>query len=89
MKTDNTGKHACLSCGNDLAMPEDSVPGTIEDCKSFSKDGRFDEAIRVLNGMSESSPEILLLKLLCCYQVKSSGELLKLIEEEEAKILRS
>jgi hypothetical protein len=79
MKTDNTGKHACLSCGNDLAMPEDTVPGTIEDCKSFSKDGRFGEAIRVLNGMSESTPEILLLKLLCCYQAKSSGELLKKI----------
>ena len=76
------GGHICIACGNYFVMPEESVPGTIDDAKEYFQNGRFAEAIKVINGMEESSPESLLLKLLCCYQVKSSEELLKKISSK-------
>ena len=80
------GGHICRSCGNYFAMPEDSVPGTIDDAKELFQDGRFEKAIKVINGIEKSSPESLLLKLLCCYQVKSCEELLKKISSSAADV---
>lgn len=76
------GGHICLACGNYFVMPEDSVPGTINDAKELFQNGRFAEAIKVINGLEKSSPESMLLKLLCCYQMKSCEELLKKISSK-------
>ena len=80
------GGHICPACGNYFVMPEDSAPGTIDDAKELFQDGRFEKAIKVINGLEKSSPESMLLKLLCCYQVKSSEELLKKISSKAADV---
>ena len=87
MKTDSfNGKTVCTYCGNDFALPEDSVPGTFADAKDLAKEGRFDEAIRVINGTEKPGPQHGLLKLLCCYRAKNSKELLKKISSDPASV---
>lgn len=87
MKTDSfNGKTVCTYCGNDFALPEDSVPGTFADAKDLAKEGRFDEAIRIINGTEKPGPQHGLLKLLCCYRTKSSKELLKKISSDQTAV---
>ena len=51
------GGHICLACGNYFVMPEDSVPGTIDDAKELFQNGRFAEAIKVINGLESIEAE--------------------------------
>ena len=87
MQTDSfTGRLICSSCGNELEITAESVQGTYEDARSLVNAGKYDSAQKILNGMDDSCAEVILLNLLCCYQVNDVESLLARVSSSPSEL---
>jgi len=95
-----SGRSSCLWCGNDFGITDESIEGTYEEARALVRDGGFDRAIKILNGLDKGKTEVLLLNLLCCYRASDAAVLVDkasscsssvktLVEREDVKQLKN
>ena len=81
------GRPFCSLCGNDFGITNESVEGTFEEAQALIKSGRFDEAIKILNGLDKTKPEVMLMNIYCCYQVSGAEALIDKVSSNSSSVL--
>ena len=71
-----SGKPLCHRCGNRFGITDEVSEGTYEDARALVRHLKFDEAIKILNGLDKTRPNVMLLNLLCCYQAYNTRALI-------------
>lgn len=64
-----SGKPLCHRCGNRFGITDEVSEGTYEEARALVRNLKFEEAMKILNGLDKDKPNVMLLNLLCCYQV--------------------
>ena len=70
-----SGKPLCHRCGNRFGITDEVSEGTYEDARALIRNLKFDEAIKILNGLDKTKPNVMVLNLLCCYQAYNTRAL--------------
>ena len=81
-----SGRSSCLWCGNDFGITDESIEGTYEEARALVRDGGFDRAIKILNGLDKGKTEVLLLNLLCCYRASDAAALLDKVSSDSSSV---
>ena len=63
-----SGKPLCHRCGNRFGITDEVSEGTYEEARALVRNLKFEEAMKILNGLDKDKPNVMLLNLLCCYQ---------------------
>ena len=70
-----SGKPLCHRCGNRFGITDEVSEGTYEEARALVRNLKFDEAMKILNGLDKDKPNVMLLNLLCCYQASNTRAL--------------
>ena len=79
-------KMVCQRCGNEFGITDEISEGTYEEARAHVRNLRFDEAIKILNGLDKAEPNVMLLNLLCCYQAEDTGVLADKVSKSPEKV---
>ena len=79
-------KMVCQRCGNEFGITDEISEGTYEEARAHVRNLRFDQAIKILNGLDKAEPNVMLLNLLCCYQAEDTGVLADKVSKSPEKV---
>ena len=81
-----SGNLVCQRCGNEFGITDEISEGTYEEARAHVRNLRFDQAIKILNGLDKAESNVMLLNLLCCYQAEDTGVLADKVSKSPEKV---